>query len=114
MLLRNIATTANASKPPRACLPSRKCPPPGTSHPKRTGGSHFDTGISGVARGLAAGVIGFVAISFYDTKPALRLAKSRFILEGLKRVIDDRAVAGAIDELPHAKWNGALAPDEMG
>ena len=69
--------------------------------------------MSGGASGLAAGVIGFVAIRCYDTKPRLGLAESSFVLECLQRVVDDGTVAGAVNELPHPEGDGALASDEM-
>src|SRR6185369_10289244 len=36
-----------------------------------------------------------------------------FLLERLQRVVDDRAVAGAIDELPHAAGDRSVAAHHM-
>lgn len=40
-------------------------------------------------------------------------AEFGFGLEGLQGVIDDRAITGAVNELPHATGDGAVAADQV-
>src|ERR1700683_513437 len=54
---RNIESTLTSSSVPRPVRFSRKCPPPGISHPSSTAGAHLLTGGVGLDAALA-GVVG--------------------------------------------------------